>query len=86
MIMKCCKCSGKAKEMLEKLGYVCVMEDNNCIIWNFPNGGSLRFWKHSQTVSFDFYEPYNEFDLDELCAIAKQLKEMRGEECDKVSN
>ena len=65
--------------MLKKLGYEKLMEDNNCIVWFYPNTSvTLTFWKHSGTVSFQgLQEPYDEFDIDELKAIQKQLEVIR---------
>lgn len=75
-----------AKAMFKRLGYELLMEDNNCIVWVFPNSGTLYFWKHSCTVSFSgFVDPYNEFDKDELCAIIKQLNEIGGKKSEDVS-
>lgn len=64
--------------MLKKCGYEKLMEDENCIVWYFPNTAiTLTFWKFSGTVSFQGLEcPHDEFDIEELKAVIKQLEEI----------
>lgn len=69
-----------AKDQFKKLGYELLFEDNNSIVWVFPNTSvTLTFWKFSGTVSMSgLDDPYNEFDKDEIGAIRKQLEEIGG--------